>query len=162
MRVTSLLVKDGTYKALFSIDKKPSKMEDDEWNDIDFRAKATIILCLSDELLYNVINKKTTGGLWCKVESLYMTKSLLNKLFMKKHLYSLRMKEDTPILQHLNTFNRILSDLLALEVKLEEEDKAILLHYSLPSSYDHLATTIMYSKETLELEDVRHMLRTTT
>jgi len=48
--------------------------------------------------------------------------------------------------------------LLALEVKLEEEDKALLLLSSLPSSYDHLATTIMYGKDTLELEDVRQML----
>ena len=84
MRVTSLLVKEGTHKALLGIEKKPSKMEDDEWNDIDFRAKATIILCLSDEVLYNVMNEKTTAGLWCRLESLCMTKSLSNKLFMKK------------------------------------------------------------------------------
>ena len=56
-------------------------------------------------------------------------------------------------------FNKILSDLLALDVRLEEEDKALLLLFSLPSSYDHLATTIMYDKETLELEDVRQMLQ---
>jgi len=134
---------------------KPSKMEDDEWKDIDFHAKAKIILCLSDEVLYNVMNEKTTTGLWCRVESLYMTKSFSNKLFMKKQLYSLRMKEDMPILQYLNAFNRILSDLLALEVKLEEEDKSVVLLSSLPSSYDHLATTIMYGKETLKLEDIR-------
>ena len=73
---------------------------------------------------------------------------------MKKQLYILRMKKATPILQYLNAFNRILSDLLALEVKLEE-DKALLLLSSLSSSYDYLATTIMYGKETLELEDVR-------
>ena len=30
---------------------------------------------------------------------------------------------------------------------------------SLPSNYDHLATTIMYGKDTLELEDVRQMLK---
>jgi len=49
--------------------------------------------------------------------------------------------------------------LLALEVKLEEEeDKALLLLSSFPSSYDHLATAIMYDKETLELEDVRQIL----
>jgi len=86
-----------------------------------------------------------------------MTKSLSNKLFIKKQLYSLRMKEGTSIL-HLNIFNRILSDLLALEIKLEE-DKALLLLSSLPSSYDHLATTIMYGKENLELEDARQMLQ---
>ena len=37
MRATSLLVKEGAYKALLSIEKKPSKMENDDWNDIDFR-----------------------------------------------------------------------------------------------------------------------------
>ena len=57
------------------------------------------------------------------------------------------MKEGTPILQHFNIFNRILRDLLALKVKLEEKDKALLLLSSLPSNYDHLATTIMYGKE---------------
>ena len=30
---------------------------------------------------------------------------------------------------------------------------------SLSSTYDHLATTIMYGKETLELEDVRQILQ---
>jgi len=38
--------------------------------------------------------------------------------------------EDTYILQHLNIFNKILSDLLALEVKLEEEDKVFLTLFS--------------------------------
>ena len=42
MRVTSLLAKEGTSKALLGIEKKPYKMEDDEWNDIDFHVKATI------------------------------------------------------------------------------------------------------------------------
>ena len=46
------------------------KVEDDVWNDIDFRAKATIILCLSDGVLYNVMNEETTAGLWCRLESL--------------------------------------------------------------------------------------------
>ena len=73
-------------------------MKDDEWNDIDFHAKVTIILCLSDEVLYNVMNKETTIGLWCKLENLYMMKSLSNKLFMKKQLYILRMNKSMPIL----------------------------------------------------------------
>ena len=68
------------------------------------------------------------------------------------------MKDGTFILQYFNTFNKILSDFLAVEVKLEEEDKALILLSFLLSSYDHLTTTIMYDKETLELEDVRQML----
>ena len=64
-----------------------------------------------------------------------------------------------PILQHLNAFNKILSDLLVLEVKLEEEDKTLLLLSYLLLSYDHLETTIMYGKEKLELEYVGQMLQ---
>src|SRR3954465_7424177 len=80
------------------------------------------------------------------------------KIYMKKQLYCLRMAEGAPIFQHLNDFNKIVSDLLALEVKMKEEDKALILLSSLPPSYDHLVTTILYGKETLELEDVRVML----
>ena len=142
-------------QTLLGIEKKLSKMEDDEWVNLDVQAKATIILCLLDEVLCNVMNKKTTAGLWCKLKNLYMIKNLSYKLFLNKQLYSLRMKEGILVLQHLNTFNQILTDLLALEVKLEEKDKTLLLLSSLPHSYDDLATTIMYEKETLELKDVR-------
>ena len=64
MRVTALFVKEGTYNALLGVEKKLSKMEDDEWIDLDIRAKATIILYLSDEVLYNVMNEKITVDLW--------------------------------------------------------------------------------------------------
>ena len=61
-RVTTLLVMEGTHKVLIDAEKK-SKMEDDEWMDFNVRAKATIILCISDEVLYNVMNEKTTACL---------------------------------------------------------------------------------------------------
>ena len=66
--------------------------------EIDVKAKATITLCLSDEVLYNVLNEDTAAEMWNRLESLYMTKSLSNKLYMKKQLYCLRMAEGTPIL----------------------------------------------------------------
>ena len=75
-------------------------------------------------VLYNVMNEKTTAALWCMLESLYMAKSLSNKLFMKKQLYSLRMKKSMPIL-HLNAFNRILSDLFSSGGYKLEKDKAL-------------------------------------
>ena len=69
----TLLVKEGTHKALFGAEKKPSKMKDDKWMDLDVRVKVMVIPCLLDEVLYNVINEKITVGLWCKLESLYIT-----------------------------------------------------------------------------------------
>ncbi|KAK8931206.1 hypothetical protein KSP39_PZI016897 [Platanthera zijinensis] len=41
-----------------------------------------------------------------------------------------------------------------MEIKVEEEDQALLLLSSLPKSFDHLVTTILYGKDTLKMEEV--------
>ena len=51
-------------------------------------------------------------------------------------------------------FNEIISDLNRVDVKFEEEDMALILLNSLPESYDNLITTLMWGKETLELEEI--------
>ena len=83
-----------------------------------------------------------------KVRNLYMTKSLSNKLYLKKQLYGLRIKEGTIVLEHLNFFNKVISELLTIDVKIDEEDKALILLSSLPQLYDHIVTIILYGKET--------------
>ena len=80
--------------------------------------------------------------------------SLSNKLYLKKQLYRLRMKQETAVLEHLNFFNKIISELLAVDVKINKEDKVLILLSSLSKSYDHIVTTILYEKETLILEEV--------
>ncbi|KAH7849584.1 hypothetical protein Vadar_019987 [Vaccinium darrowii] len=87
-----------------------------------------------------------------------MRKNLTNKLYVKKQLYGLQMKEGTNLLEHLNSYNMLNSQLVGFGVTLDEEDKAILLLASLPPSYDHLVTTVMYGKETLSLDEVTSTL----
>src|SRR4051812_33225793 len=83
-----------------------------------------------------------------------MGKTLSNKLFLKDQLYNLRMEEGEDRMEHLNVFNRCISDLLRVKVKYEEEDKALLLLRSLPTSFKHFRTTLMFGKETLRFEEV--------
>ena len=78
---------------------------------------------------------------------LYMMKSLSNKLYLKKQLYGLRMNEGTTVLKHLNFFKKIISELLAVDVKIDEEDKALILLSSLSQLYNHIATTMLYGKK---------------
>jgi len=87
-----------------------------------------------------------------------MMKSLSNKLYFKKQLYGLRMNEGTVVLEHLNFFNKVISGLLVIDVKIDEEDKALILLSSFSESYNHIVTTILYSKETLILEEVTSTL----
>jgi hypothetical protein len=76
-----------------------------------------------------------------------MTKSLKNMIFLKRKLYSLRMKEGTKITDHLNTFNTLLVQLTSMGVKFDYEDKAITLLCSFPTSFDHFCYTLFWSPQ---------------
>ena len=68
------------------------------------------------------------------------------------------MSEGGDLLEHMNVFNKLISPLRSMEVKVDEEDQALLLLSSLPKSYDHLVTTILYGKDTLKMEEVKTTL----
>ena len=51
------------------------------------------------------------------------------------------------------------SEVMSLNVKIDEEDWALLLLCSLPDSYDGLITTLVYGKKTLNYEEVVGVLR---
>ena len=92
---------------------------------------ATIILCLSDEVLCNMTNEEITVDLWHRLESLYMTKSLSKQALYEEAAIQPSDKERYAYSTTSKCFNRILSDLLALEVKLEEDKALLLLFFSI-------------------------------
>jgi hypothetical protein len=55
------------------------------------------------------------------------------------------MKEGTKVVDHLNTFITLIVQLTSMEVKFEDEDKAITLLCSFPESWDNLVTSISFS-----------------
>ena len=54
----------------------------------------------------------------------------------------------------MSKFNGLISHLLQFQVTFDDEDKAILLLASLPSSYENLMTTLLYENDTLKFEQV--------
>ena len=75
-----------------------------------------------------------------------MSKSLKNKLLLKKKLYGLKMVDGSTLDQRINVFNEIISDMNRVDVKFEEEDMTLILLNSLPESYKKLVTTLMWKK----------------
>ena len=61
-------------------------------------------------------------------------------------------------MEHLNFFNKVISELLTIDVKIDEKDKALILLSFILESYDHIVTTMFYGKETLILEEVASTL----
>ena len=83
-----------------------------------------------------------------------MTKSLTSKLHLKQRLYSHRMSEGTSLENHLTVFKEIVSDLESMEVKYDEEDLGLILLCSLPTSFATFRDTILYSRDSLTLDEV--------
>ena len=83
-----------------------------------------------------------------------MSKSLSSKLYLKKRLYGLKMVEGSDLVKHVNIFNQIIGDLARVDVKLGDEDKAIILLCSLPSSYENLVMTLTCGKDEISLDTV--------
>ena len=117
-------------------------------------ANSTIQLYLGNTTLQEVITETDPAELWAKLESRYKSKSLTSKLFLKMKLYELRLKEGGSFADHLDEFNRLCTELEAIDAKIQEENKSIVLLVSLPSSYEHLRTTLMYDKDTLGFDEV--------
>ncbi|GJW10457.1 retrovirus-related pol polyprotein from transposon TNT 1-94 [Tanacetum coccineum] len=82
-----------------------------------------------------------------------MTKSLANKLYLKKKLYTFYMPASRKISEHIDEFNKIILDLANIEVNFKDEDLALLLLPSLPASYEHFVDTLLYGRKELTLED---------
>ena len=64
------------------------------------------------------------------------------------------MSEGTTISDHLSILNGIVSELEAIRVKIDDEDKALRLIWSLPSSYEHMKPILVYGKETVIFSEV--------
>ena len=61
------------------------------------KAHSVLILCLADNVLREVSRETTAAGIWSRLASLYMTKSLANRLYMKQKLYSFKFVEEKSI-----------------------------------------------------------------
>jgi len=80
--------------------------------------------------------------------------SKTNKLYLKQRLYGLTMQKGNDLAQHVNIFNQIITDLAQLDVKIKDKDIAIILLCSLPPSYKHIVTTLIYRKETIKIGEI--------
>jgi hypothetical protein len=80
-----------------------TSMSKEDWEKLN-KIASTIRLCLTDSVLLNVSGESTAKELWDKLGNLYQSKSLVNKLFLQKKLYHLRMEDGDSVTEHINAF----------------------------------------------------------
>ncbi|GJU68569.1 retrovirus-related pol polyprotein from transposon TNT 1-94 [Tanacetum coccineum] len=156
VKMRCLLIQHGWEAAL---DPFPETMADAEKTaalktDVYKKAHSALLLCLDNKVLREVNKEDSAAGVWLKLETLYMTKSLANKLYLKKKLFTFYMDSGKKLSEHIDEFNKLIGDLANIDVDIDDEDQALMLLTSLPSSYDNFVETLLYGRESLTLEDV--------
>ncbi|KAK1604823.1 hypothetical protein QYE76_028496 [Lolium multiflorum] len=135
----------------------------DTWTDAekrkDRKALSLIQLHLSNNILQEVLQEKTTAELWVKLEEICLSKDLTGRLHVKMKLFSHKLQEGGSIMNHLSSWKEIVSDLQSIEVKYEDEDLGLLLLCSLPNSFSNFRDTILLSRDKLTLAEVYDALQ---
>ncbi|KAM1650570.1 hypothetical protein ACFXTN_003259 [Malus domestica] len=137
--------------------EKPENMTEATWTKVLKKAKSSIEIHLTRSVRSHITEKMTAQEAWEKLENDYMGKTMSNKLFLKDELFGLRLGGD--IEDHVCRFQNCVVNLQKVEETYKDDDMAIILLRSLPSSFKHFRTTLMFGKESLKLEDVIQALQ---
>ncbi|GAB2293014.1 hypothetical protein Dimus_038235 [Dionaea muscipula] len=141
-----------------ALEDKSERMSEKELAQFNCQACNTIHFYLAKDQKYFVIRETTAKELWQKLKDKYMTKSVENRLYLKKHLFCFQYKQVISMIEHLDAFNKIITDLQNLDVEIDDEDKALLLLNFLSNTYDHLTTTLLYNKNKIKFVDISNAL----
>ncbi|WVZ24349.1 hypothetical protein V8G54_002893 [Vigna mungo] len=161
IKMEAILIQQGCDEALKGESRMSGAMTQEEKKKMGDKARSAIILCLGDKVLREVAKEKTAAEIWAKLESLYMTRSLAHRLCLKQQLFSFKMSELRTIEEQIAEFSKIVDDLENIEVKLEDEDKAVILLNALPKTFEHFRDALLYGKDqVITLEEVLTSIRT--
>eukprot|EP00253_Pinus_taeda_P008788 PITA_08788 len=133
------------------------KIEIEKFNGQSFelwKLKMEDLLVDKDQWIVVDPGEATAKAMWDKLGTLYQSKSLVNKLFLRKKLYNLRMKDGDSVTEHLNAFNTVVSQLLSVDIKISDEDKCISLLCSLPDSWVSLVIAIGSNATALQFDEI--------
>ena len=175
---TGMVPLNGTNYATWKIQCKMALMKDGLWSIVDGteitpqtnddarrkfivkrdRALATIVLTIEPSLLYLIGDPQDPAVVWRKLADQFQKKTWANKLALRRRIYSLKLKENEPVQQHIKSMMEIFQELCIIGDAVEEEDRVVHLLASLPESFDMLVTALEANSEVPKLETVTERL----
>ena len=120
IKMEALLITQGLGDAIEPVSKlegneASSSKTPEQAVEIDKNARSTIIMSMGDSVIRKVAKEKIVAGLWAKLENLYLTKSLANRLYIKKKMFSLKMIEGALLDEHIDEFNKVCDELETID-----------------------------------------------
>ena len=113
---------------------KPEEMKIEEWNLLDRQVLGVIRLTLSKNVTHNMEKEKTIVGMMKALVEMYKKPSVNNKMYLMKKLPNFKMLESGPVVEHLNSFNIMVNQLVLVRIKFDDEICTLILLASLSNS----------------------------
>ena len=79
------------------------------------------------------------------LSNMYEKSSAMNKVYLMQRLFNLQMSEGGSIADHIDEFNKIVSQLSSVDINIKDEIKILILMSSLPESWDNIVAAISSS-----------------
>eukprot|EP00795_Rhopilema_esculentum_P004463 gene4463-20707_t len=122
-------------------------------------ALATVCLSVETSLQIYVRSAKNAKEAWDNLEQHFERKSLSQKIFYRRKLYSARMGKGAKMIDHINYIKTLAEHLEAVDDEIAEKDLVIILISSLPEEYNYLITALeTIAEEKLSWNYVRDRL----
>jgi len=147
IQAEALLIKNDTWGYVSGEKPRPIVSSDpsarafsqaayDAWIVEDRKAKSDLILSIHPSELKQIRGCETSKDVWDKLESIYASKGPARKATLLKRLMLHKMPEGGDIKDHLNDILDAVDKLQSMNVEINGDMLAIIILYSLPSSFD--------------------------
>ena len=161
IQIKMTLMKYGAWGFVTGTEVEPDDEDHVGWrkfNDRKDKALATIVLGVEPALLYMLGDPQDPAEVWQKLADQFEKKSWANKLALRRKLYSLRLKDNESMQNHIKSMVEIFESLSVVGYVVEEEDRVVHILASLPESYQMLVTALEANPEVPKLEIVTERL----
>jgi len=102
-----------------------------------------------------VLHETSAKQLWEILEKKYLMKSVKSRLQLKRRLYHFQMKREISVDEHMNSYTKLLTDLVNMDMTIDEEDNVIILLNSLPEEkYENFTLTLINGRKSLNYNEV--------
>ncbi|CAM8999575.1 unnamed protein product [Rhodiola kirilowii] len=152
IRMKGILIKEKCWRDVSEEWLCPTS--DQVRRDLKEVALAEIMMRLTDDVARPFMKIIDPKVLWDTLKTTYQTKSLPNRIFLLKKLFTFKMDLSLSIQENRDIFLRMTQDLERCEDAIKEEHQAVILLSSLPHPFDTLIDVIQFGSEDLTLAKI--------